>query len=351
MLNYKHLLAMSDDTGMLQFSQLSKPDPTSGYTLDDNARALMVALHMEEDAYLHSRRYLHFLANAQRRDGTWSNFLLDGIYYSRFDSEDSIGRAIMACAAASRSSWPDLAALGGRLIINKLTDLPAFTSPRAIAYSLVGLCNGNIPCPNAFLAQVVRRLADFLAGRYESTSGRRWRWFENYLTYCNGILPQALLCVYEFNGNEHCLRIGKKSLDFLNDTLFRPGYLSIVGNAGWYQRGGRIPLFDQQPVDAASMVFANWQAYKVLGSREYLELARLGKRWYEGENIHGLSLADKTSGGCYDALTQDGVNLNQGAEAVLSMLLSELLMEAANDSMPLFLGEGPVPQLDAGASC
>jgi len=83
MLNYKHLLAMSDDTGMLQFSQLSKPDPTSGYTLDDNARALMVALHMEEDAYLHSRRYLHFLANAQRRDGTWSNFLLDGIYYSR----------------------------------------------------------------------------------------------------------------------------------------------------------------------------------------------------------------------------------------------------------------------------
>ena len=350
MLNYKHLLAMSDETGMLQFAQLHNPDPASGYTLDDNARALMVALHMEEDAYFHSRRYLHFLADAQRHDGTWSNFLLDGIYYSRFDSEDSIGRAIMACAAASRSSWPDLAALGGRLISNQLTHLPAFTSPRAIAYSLVGLCSGNIPCPGAFLAQLVRRLADFLVGRYESTRGRHWRWFENYLTYCNGILPQALLCVYEFNGNEQCLRIGKKSLHFLNDTLFRPGYLSIVGNAGWYQRGGSVPLYDQQPVDAASMVFANWQAYKVLGSREYLELAHLARKWYQGENIHGLALADKASGGCYDALTPDGVNLNQGAEAVLSMLLSELLLDAAHDSTPFFLTESPLPQLDAGAS-
>ncbi|MEQ8202138.1 MAG: hypothetical protein ABRQ24_12040, partial [Syntrophomonadaceae bacterium] len=187
MLNYKHLLAMSDETGMLQFSNLSTPDSRSGYTLDDNARALMVALYMDDDAYLYSRRYLNFLANAQRRDGVWSNFLLDGLYYSRFDSEDSIGRAVMACSAASRSQWPDLAALGGRLILNQLTELPAFNSPRAIAYSLVGLCNGIIPCPDAFLVQTVRRLADFLLGRYEATRGRLWWWFEEYLTYCNGI--------------------------------------------------------------------------------------------------------------------------------------------------------------------
>ena len=351
MLDYKHLLAMSDATGMLQFSCLDRPDPGSGYTLDDNARALMVALHMEEDAYLYSRRYLDFLASAQRLDGVWSNFLLDGIYYSRFDSEDSIGRAIMACAAASRSSWPDLAALGGRLIFNKLAELPGFTSPRAIAYSLVGLCNGKIPCPDAFVRQIVRRLADFLAGRYEVTRGRQWWWFEDYLTYCNGILPQALLCAYEFNGDERCLRIGRESLDFLNDTLFRPGYLSIVGNAGWYQRGGQMPVFDQQPVDAGSMVFANWQAYKVLGSKEYLDRALLARKWYEGQNIHGLSLIDADSGGCCDALTPDGVNLNQGAEAVLSLLLSELLLEGAENSAPFFLTASPVPQLDAEASC
>ena len=351
MLDYKHLLAMSDETGMLQFSQLDRPDPRSGYTLDDNARALMVALHLEEDAYLYSRRYLDFLASAQRPDGTWSNFLLDGLYYSRFDSEDSIGRAIMACSAASRSQWPDLAALGGRLICNQLTDLPGFTSPRAAAYSLVGLCNGIIPCPDAFLVQIIRRLADFLTGRYEACRSRRWRWFENYLTYCNGILPQALLCVYEFNGDERCLRTGRESLDFLNDTLFRPGYLSIVGNAGWYQRGKKVPLFDQQPVDAASMVFANWQAYKVLGSREYLDMAQLAREWYQGKNAHGLSLIDGVSGGCYDALTPDGVNMNQGAEAVLSLLLSELLLEGAENSAPFFLTASRLPQLDAEASC
>lgn len=349
--DYRHLLAMSDQVGMLQFSRLSSPDPVSGYTLDDNARALMVALHMGEDAYIHSRRYLDFLASAQRRDGVWSNFLLDGVYYSRFDSEDSIGRAIMACSTASRSQWPDLAALAGKLIVNKLPDLTTFTSPRAIAYSLVGLCNGIIPCPDAFLTQTVRRLADYLAGLYEKNRSRRWRWFENYLTYCNGILPQALLCTYEFNGDERCLRIGRESLDFLNDIVFRPGYLSIIGNEGWYQRKGRVPLFDQQPVDAASMVFANWQAYRILGLEDYLELALQARRWYEGANIHGLALINTATGGCYDALTGEGVNLNQGAEAVLSLLLSEQLLSAEDGITPFLLTENAMPRFSAEVSC
>lgn len=348
MLNYNHLLSMSDEIGMLQFSRLGCPNPKSGYTLDDNARALMVALYMEDEAHFYAKRYLNFLARAQRSDGVWSNFLLDGIYYSRFDSEDSIGRAIMACSAATRSQWPDLAALAGRLILNKLTDLTHFSSPRAIAYSLVGLCNGNVPCPTSLLKHVVQRLSGFLVSLYENTRGRNWRWFEDYLTYCNGILPHALLCTYEFNRDEKCLHIAKETLSFLNDVVFQPGYLSIIGNNGWYQRGGKVPLYDQQPVDAASMVFVNWQAYKILGRSEDLELSQLARRWYEGENIHRLGLIDAKTGGCFDALTPEGVNLNQGAEAVLTLLLSEQLLDT-DQATPYFLESTP-PQPKEGVS-
>ena len=332
MSNCRHLLNMTDEVGMLQFSRGGTPDPRSGYTLDDNARALLVALNMGEKAYPYAYRYMKFLAQAQRPDGSWSNFLLDGQYYSRFDSEDSIGRAILACSMATRSEWPDIAALASRLIITKLAYLPGFSSPRAIAYALVGLCQGKIPCTDKHLHELVNKLSGALMSLYGKNRSRDWMWFEDYLTYCNGILPQALFCVYSFNGDKKCLKIAHESLNFLNGIVFSTGYLNIIGNEGWYHRGGRAPLFDQQPVDAASIAFACREAYQNLGKQEYLQLANLAWQWYEGKNIHGLPLYNENTGGCHDALTPDGVNQNQGAEAVLSLLLTELLMEGSISS-------------------
>ena len=120
------------------------------------------------------------------------------------------------------------------------------------------------------------------------------------------------------------MKIGHDSLYFLNGILFRDGYLNIVGNEGWYSKGGAIPLFDQQPVDAASINFACMEAYESIGNKEYLDLAKLAHAWYRGANIHSLSLYNEKTGGCFDALTADGVNLNQGAESTLSLLLCDL---------------------------
>lgn len=327
--NYKHLLEMTDEVGMLQFSQEGKPDPGSGYTLDDNARALLVALFMGEDGYPYASRFLNYLAQAQRADGTWSNFFMDGKYISRFDSEDSIGRAIMACSVATRSNWPDLATQASQLLANKLPSIKFISSPRAIAYTLVGLCKGKMPCADKNLHEMVTKLANCLIGMYENTGSRDWMWFEDSLTYCNAILPQALFSVYAFNGDKKCLKIAHESLSFLNEILFNKGYLNIIGNQGWYQRGGTLPSFDQQPVDAASIAFACWEAYQNLGKKEYVYLADLAHQWYRGKNINGLSLYNEANGGCYDALNRDGVNLNQGAEAVLSLLLTDLLIDGS----------------------
>jgi len=324
--NYSHFLNMVDDFGILQFSKQDLPDPYSGYTLDDNARGLLVSLSMGESAYFYALRFLNYLEKAQRPDGSWSNFYLAGKYYSHFDSEDSIGRALLACSAATCSDWPDLACQAGKILINQFPVVKTFTSPRAIAYALLGLCKGKMPCPDKFLHELINLLAAYLIGLYARTRSRDWMWFENYITYCNGILPHALFSVYAFNGDKKCLKIAHESLNFLVDNLFSQGYLNIVGNQGWYHRDGQLPRFDQQPVDAASIAFACWEAFQNLGKSDYIELAHLAHNWYRGRNLHGLSLYNEVSGGCHDALTEDGLNLNQGAEAVLSLLLTDILM-------------------------
>lgn len=327
--NCNHLLHMTDETGMLQFSRYGIPNPQSGYTLDDNARALLTTLYMGEKAYPYALRYMSFLANARQPDGSWSNFLLDGKYYSRFDSEDSIGRALMACGAATLCTWPDVATEAGKLVNHQLSSVIGFSSPRAIAYTLIGLCKGKIPCSDKQLHELVNKLAGFLTDLYNRGKKRNWLWFEDYLTYCNAVLPNALFCVYSFNGDKKCLKIAHESINFLNDILFRDGYLNIIGNQGWYHRKGSLPCFDQQPVDAAATAFACWEAYQCLGKYEYVDLANLACQWFFGKNIHGLSLYDETTGGCFDALTEEGVNRNQGAESLLSLLLTELLMDSS----------------------
>ncbi len=323
MLKYRHIHNMTDKTGMLQFSQLHIPDPDSGHTLDDNARALMVAIFMEDGHDL-AMKYISFMASCQREDG-WSNLLLKGSYTSVMNSQDSVGRALLACSLASRCKWEDIRARGQEIFQNNLPQVVNFTSPRAIAYTLIALAKGDtikeIPAMNT--------LAEYLLNLYKNKRSAGWYWLENYMTYCNGILPQAMISVYEINGKKRFLKAGLESLDFLNDILFRDGFLNIIGNQGWYQKGGAIPLFDQQPVDAASIAFACHKAYAITAKSEYLDLARKAHAWYFGANIHNLSLYDQESGGCYDALTETGLNLNQGAEAVLSLLLTDTLINSS----------------------
>ncbi|HZK42702.1 MAG TPA: hypothetical protein VFC73_00235 [Syntrophomonadaceae bacterium] len=325
MLDYRHLVKMTDDIGILQFSKYNKPDVNSGHTLDDNARALMVALTIKNDSRL-ALTYATWLKNAVQADGTWSNILLNGVYSSRFDSEDSIGRTLLACSLGARSPWRDVANICENLLEEQVDKTRNFTSPRAIAYSLVALCKNHDYDYARKYEELINELADKLINLFMAKKSNHWAWFEDYLTYCNGILPHAMFSYYAVSGDKKGLKIGHSSLDFLNNILFRKGYLNIIGNDGWYHRGGKIPLFDQQPVDATSIIFACMEAYHTIGETKHLELATLAYQWFRGKNVHSLSLYNENTGGCFDALTADGLNLNQGAESSLSLLLADTLM-------------------------
>lgn len=328
MADCRHLDKMTDQEGILQFSRLDAPDPLSGYTLDDNARGLIVALMMGKSAYRYARSYVNYMEKAQSATGVWSNLLVNGRYYHALDSEDSLGRAILACSLGVSSEWPDISHACTLMLQRSLHLADGFTSPRALAYVLIALCRGAAPGWSVKKKHAaIVRYAHYLTGLYQKNQGRNWKWFENYLTYCNGILPQAMFNVYMYTGNKKALRAGHESLNFLCQVLYREGCLNIIGNQGWYLRGESIPLFDQQPVDASSIALACLDAHKAIGRDEYLDLATLAYRWYRGSNIHQIPLYNAATGGCYDALTEDGVNLNQGAEAILSLLLTELSFE------------------------
>ena len=326
MADFKHLIAMTDDNGLLQFSHCDLPDPNSGYTLDDNARALLASIFSADGKEL-AGCYASNLYRSQRPDGSWSNFQLGNQFSSGFDSEDSVGRALLACCVGAVSNWPEIRKLCIDMLTRNLPRAFDFTSPRAIAYTLLGLCKGEIPVFPEKLLQIISLLSNRLIGLYQTKHHHDWLWFEDYFTYCNGILPQALFAVYTVNGDKKALKIGYDSLNFLNGILFRKGYLNIIGNQGWYRKGESIALFDQQPVDAASAYFACMEAYQAIGYQEYLELAGMAHAWFRGKNIHKLSLHNSKTGGCFDALTAGGLNLNQGAESTLSLLLCDLQAE------------------------
>ncbi|MBO8159914.1 hypothetical protein [Thermosyntropha sp.] len=325
MLDYRHFLNLTDENGILQFSKLDSPDPLSGYTLDDNARALIIALNMEE-GYDLAYKYASWLFKARRADKSWSNFELDGKFYASFDSEDSVGRALLACSLGINSPFTDIKKMCEKMLKDALPSSIHFRSPRAIAYTLLGLCKIDNEKISAQYSSIRDKLADYLISLYQANHTRKFLWFENYLTYCNGILPQALWAYYGIKEHKKALKIAHDSLSFLNSMLFKKSYLNIIGNRGWYFQGKKPALYDQQPVDAASTAFACFEAYSLSGGSEYLELAILAHRWFRGYNINQLSLYNPKTGGCYDALTPEGVNLNQGAEAVISLLLTDTLM-------------------------
>jgi hypothetical protein len=336
---------MSDDTGMLQHAIFSVPRYGDGYCLDDNARALLLMVHLEDagfenPALLHrlGTRYLAFVNHAfDRTSGRFRNFLS----YSRewlepAGSEDSHGRALWALGTlVGRSSDPGRQSLAGELFHAAYPVVTSFSSPRAWSYALLGI-DEYLKAFRGDSALEARRaeLADQLYGLFERTNRPDWPWFEDSVSYCNGRLAQALIVSGDRMHRLDMVAAGTRALDWLislqssADAQFAP-----IGSNGFFTRGGIAAAFDQQPVEAAAMVSACLDAYRVNGAIRWLDRARWIFKWFLGENHLQHWLFDTSTGGCRDGLHADRPNQNQGAEATLSFLLAlhELRTLAALD--------------------
>ena len=325
-MDYRHLKAMTDENGMIQFSINGVPDLTSGYTVDDNARALLVALGMDgEDRARYSLIYAKFMHRAQRENGTWCNWQIGTEFVPDIDSEDSFGRAFLACTVAAQCDIMEVRRLSVEMALRALPRLRELHSPRAMAYVMVAVSLGvdGLRQHRAYLELVAREYCQVLIASYMTHRSPGWHWFEDRLTYCNAILPHALFAYYRISDDKKALRVAEDTINFLAAALVKEGFLDIVGNRGWWTRGNTMPLYDQQPVDACSLALAAMEAYRVTGRNDYYQIVDLARAWYWGKNRNRISLYNVKTGGCHDALTEYGVNGNQGAEALLSFLLTQ----------------------------
>lgn len=340
-IDLRHLQAMTDDTGMLQHAAFNIPRYEDGYCIDDNARALLLVALLEDagtddPATLRrlSARYLSFVRYAfDRPSGRFRNFLS----YSRewlepCGSEDSHGRTLWALGAVvGRASDPGRLSLAGDLFQAALPVAKAFISPRAWAYTLLGIEEYLRAFRGDSGMEGLRgELANRLLGLFERSSGSDWPWFEDTVTYCNARLPQALIASGSRMKRPDMVEAGLRSLEWLVSVQSSPdGHFAAIGSNGFYKRGEAPAAFDQQPVEACATASACLEAYRVTGDLHWLERGQHAFNWFLGQNHLHLWPYDASTGGCRDGLHHDRMNMNQGAESTLSFLLALHEMRAS----------------------
>lgn len=286
-----HLIHLTNNFGIVQFAKLTKRDISFGYTLDDNASALAVAVlyygklgsPAESPSTAKEKRqlqrlintYLSFIDFVAQPDGHFSNFVkanrtLDDILNRQVNLEEANARALYALALTS-------------------TTTSLSRSIRQKAFNLLQV--------------------------------------ESYLAYSNGVMPEALLLGYHTTGDERYLTVGKTALDFLIKESFVDGIFIPTGQSSWRHRGGRRYHFDQQPEETKSIVHALRAGYMVTGDEEYHRLMRQAFNWFLGDNSLNQVVYDRITGGCYDGVGRTAINLNQGAESTISYLLARLALD------------------------
>ena len=339
-LKLNHLKQMTDDTGMFQHAVFTVPNNSEGYTTDDNARALIVSILLEQlgadeqaEAKKLTARYMAFLCLALNpANGRFRNFLsYERQWLEAQGSEDSHGRALWALGVVlNRSNDEGLRGLAGRLFEQALPAVLSFTSPRAWAFSLLGIQEYLDRFAGDRLAQKFRGiLADRLLKIYDTVNGPGWHWFEDGLAYSNARLSQALLVAGSRASNKEWRTAGLESLEWLTaqQRCTVKGHFVPVGSQGFYRKSGEKARFDQQPLEAAATVSACLLAYRETRDEHWRAEAWSAFNWFLGDNDLKTSLYDATTGGCRDGLHPDRVNENQGAESTLAFLMALLEMQ------------------------
>jgi hypothetical protein len=333
-----HLIALSDDVGVIQHAVEDVPNRATGYCTDDVSRALMVALSklQIDPADTMAERlatiYLAFLHDAQLDDGRFHNFMsYERTWLDAVGTHDSVGRAMWSLGYAMRYAQRDSWRRVSKCLFDRgLAAMDWLHYPRSQAYAAIGLAQaseseiaeGDAAEYRALLAGLANALEDL----YERTRDAEWHWFENAMTYDNARLCEALLRAGQVLKSPGLLASGLRTLEFYCSVTIENGIFVPIGNEGWYPRGGTRARYSQQPLEAVSLLDAALVAADATGDPVYRSHAQRGLDWYLGRNTRGIPMA--RGGGCLDGLNETSVNMNMGAESTLAYLSSAYALAA-----------------------
>lgn len=337
-INLDHIENMTTNFGMIQFSKISKPDIDSGYTLDDNARAMIAICRHYEISKDKSNLelisiYLKFIKFCQHNDGSFLNYVDEHKKFTNqnyeTNLEDSNGRAIWALGylISLKEILPqEFSETAEKIIQKNLVWAEKIHSTRAMAFIIKGLYYQNSEKNILLLKEFANRLVKM----YQHEKHDDWHWFESYLTYGNSLLPEALLCAWIATKDEVYKQIAEESFQFLLSKIMIDDNIKVISNKGWLQKentGNTLPIGGEQPIDVAYTILALSTFYKAFNSEKYLQMMQNAFDWFLGKNHLNQIIYNPVTGGCYDGLEEKNVNLNQGAESTVSYLMSRLCFE------------------------
>lgn len=346
-LRFDHMDRLLTEIGLWQHTAFDEPNERHGYSIDDEARGLIVGLrYWQQGVQTKFNRQMgqicfQFIENAAviegEHAGRFHNFCdAEGRWLDSLGSDDSFGRTVWGLGVAHAVNAPFAPRLKAETLLRRslaVVDGLQLNYLRAKAFVILGLVEARID------DACLRSLAEKLICAYEQTADSDWHWFEPHMTYCNARLPQALFAAASlFLDDPRYAEIGTEALDFLlrvsrtGKGLYAPIGNAPLATAGWFQRGDKHPpQFDQQPVDAGALVEACALAYRVTGQPRFRRAAQDAFGWYFGDNVHGLSVYNPETGAVADALNRAGLNRNQGAESVLSIHLAYQALQALDE--------------------
>jgi hypothetical protein len=338
-INLKHIEKMTTEHGMLQFSKFSQPDPESGYTLDDNARALIdmvlynKVLPNEKSIKLASI-YLSFMEGIQKSDGWFDNYKDFKLQLTEQNKEvnleDANGRAIWSLGTliAHRDTVPlELISRAVKCWDKAIVNIDQISSPRTIAYVLKGLYHYYSVYEDEDTKASIEKLANELLRHYKIHSDRDWCWYEDYMTYANNVLPEAMMYSYLVTGKQKYKKIAMITFDFLLSHYFMKGQLKVISNRGWFKKENERVFYGEQPIEVATTIIALDLFYEVTKNKKYKEQLQQAFMWFLGNNHLKQIMYNPENGASYDGLEDTHVNINQGAESTLCFFKARLIME------------------------
>jgi len=338
-INLSHLKHMTTNTGIIQFSQINQPDIQSGYTLDDNARAMVaLCMHIKEtgltDSLPEIGKYLSFIRLCQKDTGNFYNYVNQNNQFTDQNEttnlEDSNGRAVWALGyviSLKDLLPPSIIAEAESILENALPYLGNMHSPRAMAFAIKGFYFAQSTIPSTKGKALIRVFSNRLVQMYKHESSDEWQWFESYMTYANSVLPEAMLYAYLLSGEIIYKVIAESSFQFLLSQIFNENGIEVISNKKWLQKGQKAGKNGEQPIDVAYTIMTLNQFYEVFKDEDYLLKMEKAFNWFLGDNRLHQIIYNPCTGGCYDGMEDTHVNLNQGAESTISYLMARLTLE------------------------
>jgi glycosyltransferase involved in cell wall biosynthesis len=347
-INLKHVKELTTDFGMIQFSKLNHPDIDSGYTLDDNARALIsmcqhFELTKEDEDLKYVKIYLEFIKYSQQPNGKFLNYVGEDRGFTEQNEstnlEDSNGRAIWALGylLSIKDVLPASIVLDAQTTMQAaLPNVNTIHSTRAMAFVIKGLYYRSTKDGSFDDISIIKELADRMVQMYRHENREGWSWFESYLTYANSLLSEAMLCAWLATEDPVYKEIAKSSFDFLLSKIFIDNSIRVISNKGWLHRdqiSDPVANGGEQPIDVAYTILALRQFYIVFKEDRYKTRMDAAFHWFLGDNHLRQIIYNPCTGGCYDGLEANYVNLNQGAESTVSYLMARLAVDDSDYGM------------------